>query len=201
MALRKIVVQGEECLTKVCRPVTEFNPHLHQLLDDMLETLEDANGAGLAAPQVGVLRRVCVVLDEEDQLIELVNPEIIYTEGEQTGLEGCLSVPGKWGIVTRPNRVRVRAQDRDDDWFEAEAEGLTARAFCHEIEHLDGHLFVEHTDHLMTEEELEEKYQEMAALYGMTVPQLREQVPPARLQHDLKLAKARAVVVDSALRK
>lgn len=102
MALRKIVVQGEECLTKVCRPVTEFNPHLHQLLDDMLETLEDANGAGLAAPQVGVLRRVCVVLDEEDQLIELVNPEIIYTEGEQTGLEGCLSVPGKYGVVTRP---------------------------------------------------------------------------------------------------
>lgn len=127
MALRKIVVQGEECLTKVCRPVTEFNPHLHQLLDDMLETLEDANGAGLAAPQVGVLRRVCVVLDEEDQLIELVNPEIIYTEGEQTGLEGCLSVPGKYGVVTRPEVVRVRAQDRDGQWFEVEDEGLTAR--------------------------------------------------------------------------
>ena len=157
MALRKIVVQGEECLTKVCRPVTEFNPHLHQLLDDMLETLEDANGAGLAAPQVGVLRRVCVVLDEDsEEYIELVNPEIVAQSGEQTGLEGCLSVPGKWGIVTRPNRVRVRAQDRDGDLFEAEAEGLTARAFCHEIEHLDGHLFVEHTDHLLTEEELEE---------------------------------------------
>ena len=156
MALRKIVVQGEECLTKVCRPVTEFNPHLHQLLDDMLETLEDANGAGLAAPQVGVLRRVCVVLDEDDQLIELVNPEIIRTEGEQTGLEGCLSVPGKYGVVTRPEVVRVRAQDRDGEWFEVEDEGLTARCFCHEIEHLDGHLFVEHTDHLLTEEELEE---------------------------------------------
>ena len=103
MALRKIVVQGEECLTKVCRPVTEFNPHLHQLLDDMLETLEDANGAGLAAPQVGVLRRVCVVLDEDsEEYIELVNPEIVAQSGEQTGLEGCLSVPGKWGIVTRP---------------------------------------------------------------------------------------------------
>ena len=127
------------------------------LLDDMLETLEDANGAGLAAPQVGVLRRVCVVLDEDsEEYIELVNPEIVAQSGEQTGLEGCLSVPGKWGIVTRPNRVRVRAQDRDGDWFEAEAEGLTARAFCHEIEHLDGHLFVEHIDHFLTDEELKE---------------------------------------------
>lgn len=157
MALRKIVVQGEECLTKVCRPVTEFNPHLHQLLDDMLETLEDANGAGLAAPQVGVLRRVCVVLDEDsEEYIELVNPEIVAQSGEQTGLEGCLSVPGKWGVVTRPNRVKVQAQDRNGVLFVREGEGLTARAFCHEIEHLDGHLFVEHTDHLMTEEELEE---------------------------------------------
>lgn len=165
MALRKIVVQGEECLTKVCRPVTEFNPHLHQLLDDMLETLEDANGAGLAAPQVGVLRRVCVVLDEDDQLIELVNPEIIRTEGEQTGLEGCLSVPGKYGVVTRPEVVRVRAQDRDGDWFEVEDEGLTARCFCHEIEHLDGHLFVEHTDRLMEGEELQKWLEEHADEY------------------------------------
>lgn len=157
MALRKIVVQGEECLTKVCRPVTEFNPHLHQLLDDMLETLEDANGAGLAAPQVGVLRRVCVVLDEDsEEYIELVNPEIVAQSGEQTGLEGCLSVPGKFGIVTRPYTVRVRAQDRDGAFFEVEDEALTARCFCHEIEHLDGHLFVERTDHLLTEEELEE---------------------------------------------
>ena len=105
--------------------------------------------------EVGVLRRVCVVLDEEDQLIELVNPEIIYTEGEQTGLEGCLSVPGKYGVVTRPEVVRVRAQDRDGQWFEVEDEGLTARCFCHEIEHLDGHLFVEHTDRLMEGEELQ----------------------------------------------
>ena len=142
MALRKIVVQGEECLTKVCRPVTEFNPHLHQLLDDMLETLEDANGAGLAAPQVGVLRRVCVVLDEDsEEYIELVNPEIVAQSGEQTGLEGCLSVPGKWGIVTRPDVVRVRAQDRYGDWFEVEGEGFTARAFCHELDHLDGILY------------------------------------------------------------
>jgi len=126
MALRKIVEQGDECLTKVCRPVTKFDRRLHDLLDDMAETLADANGAGLAAPQVGILRRVCLVLDEEaEEYLELINPEIIAQSGEQTGLEGCLSVPGKWGIVTRPNRVRVRAQDRDGDWFEAEAEGLT----------------------------------------------------------------------------
>ena len=108
------------------------------------------------AKQVGILRRVCVVQNEDDEVIELINPEIIYTEGEQTGLEGCLSVPGKYGIVTRPEVVRVRAQDRNGDFFEVEDSDLTARCFCHEIEHLDGHLFVEHTDHLMTEEELEE---------------------------------------------
>lgn len=156
MALRKIVLQGDECLTKVCRPVTDFNSRLHTLLDDMTETLLDSGGVGLAAPQVGILRRVCVVQNEDDEVIELINPEIIYTEGEQTGLEGCLSVPGKYGIVTRPEVVRVRAQDRNGDFFEVEDSDLTARCFCHEIEHLDGHLFVEHADHLMTEEELEE---------------------------------------------
>ena len=110
MALRKIVEQGDECLNKVCRPVTDFNRRLHILLDDMTETLADANGAGLAAPQVGVLRRVCVVMDEESgDYLELVNPVIVDQKGEQTGLEGCLSVPGKWGIVTRPAWVRVRA--------------------------------------------------------------------------------------------
>lgn len=155
MALRKIVEQGDECLTKVCRPVTEFNSRLHELLDDMVETLADANGAGLAAPQVGVLRRVCIVMDEDSgEYIELINPEIVAQSGEQTGLEGCLSVPGKWGIVTRPNVVRVRAQDRDGQWFEVEGEELTARAFCHEIEHLDGHLYTEHIDHFLSEEEL-----------------------------------------------
>ena len=155
MALRKIALEGEACLSKMCRPVTDFNSRLHTLLDDLADTLADSGGVGLAAPQVGVLRRVCVVLDEEDQLIELVNPEIIYTEGEQTGLEGCLSVPGKYGVVTRPEVVRGRAQDRDGQWFEGEDEGLTARCFCHEIEHLDGHLFVEHTDRLMEGEELQ----------------------------------------------
>ena len=155
MALRKIVEQGDECLTKVCRPVTEFNSRLHELLDDMVETLADANGAGLAAPQVGVLRRVCIVMDEDsEEYIELINPEIVAQSGEQTGLEGCLSVPGKWGIVTRPDHVRVRAQDRDGQWFEVEGEELTARAFCHEIEHLDGHLYTEHIDHFLSDEEL-----------------------------------------------
>lgn len=155
MALRKIVLQGDECLTKVCRPVTDFNSRLHTLLDDMTDTLLDSGGVGLAAPQVGILRRVCVVLNEDDEVIELVNPEIIFTDGEQTGLEGCLSVPGKYGVVTRPEVVRVRAQDRNGDFFEVEDSDLTARCFCHEIEHLDGHLFVEHTDRLLEGEELQ----------------------------------------------
>lgn len=157
MALRKIVEQGEECLTKVCRPVDAFNRRLHILLDDMAETLDAANGAGLAAPQVGVLRRVCLVLDEETEAyVELINPEIVSQSGEQTGLEGCLSVPGKWGIVTRPETVKVRAQDRNGTWFELQRTGLTARAFCHELEHLDGHMYTEHIDHFLSEEELEE---------------------------------------------
>ena len=176
MALRKIVEQGDECLTKVCRPVTEFNAHLHELLDDMTETLEDANGAGLAAPQVGVLRRACVVLDEgSGEFIELINPQIVAQSGEQTGLEGCLSVPGKWGIVTRPNVVRVRAQDRDGNWFEVEGEALTARAFCHEIEHLDGHLFVEHTDRLMEGEELQQWLADHADQYEIEDVEVEEE--------------------------
>ena len=154
MALRNIVKQGDECLQKVCRPVTEFNAHLHELLDDLAETLVDSGGVGLAAPQVGVLRRVCVVMNEDEEIIELVNPEIIAAEGEQTGLEGCLSVPGRYGIVTRPYLVRVRAQDRDGNFFEVEDEDLTARCFCHELEHLDGHLYTEHIDHFLSDEEL-----------------------------------------------
>ena len=158
MAIRKIVLQGDDILTKVCKPVTKFDQKLHELLDDMKETLEQANGAGLAAPQVGILRRAVVVLDDEDDFLELINPEIIATEGEQCGPEGCLSVPGKYGMVTRPYRVRVRAQDRNGDWFEAEGEELTARCFCHELEHLDGHLYTEHIDHFLSEEELNEYY-------------------------------------------
>ena len=156
MALRSIRIMGDRVLEKTCRPVEQVTPRIKELVEDMLETMYDAYGVGLAAPQVGVLRRVCVVMNEDEDIIELVNPEIIAAEGEQTGLEGCLSIPGKFGIVTRPYTVRVRAQDRDGNFFEVEDEELTARCFCHEIEHLDGHLFVEHTDHLMTEEELEE---------------------------------------------
>ena len=118
MAIRNIVKFGDEVLEKECRDVVKFDRRLHQLLDDMKETLADANGAGLAAPQVGVLRKLCVV-DVGEGPIELINPEIIATEGEQTGLEGCLSNPGEWGIVTRPQKVTVRAQDRNGDWFEA----------------------------------------------------------------------------------
>ena len=157
MALRKIALQGEECLTKVCRPVTEFNDRLHTLLDDMAETLEEAGGVGLAAPQVGILRRVCIVLNEDDEIIELINPEIVYTEGEETALEGCLSVPGKYGEVTRPYVVRVKAQDRDGQWFEVEDEGITARCFCHEIEHLQQWL-ADHADQYEIEDaEVEEE--------------------------------------------
>ena len=142
MALRKIVEMGEDCLNKVCRPVTEFNPHLHVLLDDMAETLADANGAGLAAPQVGILKRA-VVVDAGSGLIELVNPEIVSAEGEQSGPEGCLSVPGRSGIVVRPERVTVRAQNAHGEPIEVTGEGFLARAFCHEIDHLDGILYVD----------------------------------------------------------
>lgn len=159
MALRKIVVQGEDCLNKVCRPVTDFNRRLHALMDDLLDTLSEAGGAGLAAPQVGILRRACVVMDDDtEEFIELINPAIVDQSGEQTGPEGCLSVPGKWGLVTRPNYVRVRAQDRHGRWFEVEGEGLTARCFCHELEHLDGHLYTEHIDRFLTDEEVEEYF-------------------------------------------
>ena len=156
MALRRIIEIGDDCLTKVCRPVTDFGPRLHQLLDDMAETLETAQGAGLAAPQVGVLRRACLVLDEESEtFLELVNPEVLSQSGREERLEGCLSVPGKWGLVPRPTKVRIRAQDRDGNWFEMEGEGMLAQAFCHEIEHLDGHMYTEHIDRFLTDEEVQ----------------------------------------------
>ena len=155
MALRNIVTVGDSVLTKVSRPVTKFDRRLHQLLDDMTETLEDAGGVGLAAPQVGILRRVVVVDTGEDGILELVNPEIIAQSGEQTGLEGCLSVPGAYGIVTRPNEVTVRAQDRDGNWFEAEGEGLIARCFCHELAHLEGQLYTAVAERMLTKEELQ----------------------------------------------
>ena len=155
MALRKILTDGDTALHKMCRPVTSFDARLHTLLDDLKETLADANGAGLAAPQVGILRRVVIVVDAEDNMLELVNPEIVSQEGEQEGFEGCLSVPGRWGVVKRPYKVRVRAQDRNGNFFEAEGEEIVARCFCHEIEHLDGHLFTAQTDRIYTTEELD----------------------------------------------
>ncbi|MDD5903048.1 MAG: peptide deformylase [Oscillospiraceae bacterium] len=160
MALRNIVTKEEKILYKVCRPVVKFNDRLHQLLDDMADTLEKANGVGLAAPQVGVLRRAVLVLetnvgeDEEEFVIELINPEILETSGEQIGAEGCLSVPGEYGVVRRPSYVKVKAQDRFGEWFEYEGEGLTARCICHELEHLDGHLFLEKCKRMLTEEEI-----------------------------------------------
>ena len=161
MARRTILTKEEPALYKKCRPVTEFNPRLHQLLDDMADTLAQENGVGLAAPQVGVLRRAVIVLEtnvpegEEEYLIELVNPEIIESSGEQNGAEGCLSVPGEYGLVKRPMHVKVRAQDRNGNPFEVEGEGLTARCFCHEIDHLEGIVFTSKCERMLSEEELE----------------------------------------------
>ena len=153
MGLRKIMTVTEPCLHKVCRPVEKFDGKLHKLLDDMKETLLDANGVGLAAPQVGILRRV-VVVDTGEEMLELVNPELLETSGEQEGAEGCLSVPGKYGLVKRPMVAKVRAQDRDGNWFEVEGEELIARCFCHEIDHLDGIVYTEVMERFLTEEEL-----------------------------------------------
>lgn len=161
MAIRKIVTQGDPLLYKKCRPVTEFNRRLHELLDDMKDTLAEAQGIGLAGPQVGVLRRVIVIdMGEEQEMLELVNPEILEQSGEKSAPEGCLSVPGKWGMVSRPTFVRIRAQDRFGNWFESDGDDLIARCFCHEIEHLDGRLYVEHIDHFLSEEELEAYYEQ-----------------------------------------
>ena len=161
MAIREIIKRGDPVLTKKCHPVTRFDEKLAALLDDMKETLDNAHGVGLAAPQVGILRRVVVVSDPEGNMLELVNPEIIDQKGEETALEGCLSVPGLWGYVTRPTWAKVRAQDRSGEWFEAEGEGMSARCFCHELAHLDGHLYTELTDRLYTNEELDEMEQEV----------------------------------------
>ncbi len=158
MALLNIVKEGDGVLRKVCRPVTEITPRILRLLDDMLETLHDADGVGLAAPQVGVLRRICLVEVEEGVVYELINPEIIAREGEQEEIEGCLSIPGKWGITDRPEKVTVRAMNRRGEIYEATGEGLLARAFCHEIDHLDGILFRDRAVHMLTDEEVEERF-------------------------------------------
>ena len=153
MGLRKILTVKEPSLHKMCRPVEKFDGKLHKLLDDMKETLLDAGGVGLAAPQVGILRRV-VVVDTGEEILELVNPELLETSGEQVGAEGCLSVPGKYGLVKRPYYAKVRAQDRHGEWFECEGEELIARCFCHEIDHLDGIVYTEVMERYLTEEEL-----------------------------------------------
>ena len=153
MGLRKILTDKDPALHKVCRPVEKFDGRLHKLLDDMKETLIDANGVGLAAPQVGILRRV-VLVDTGDEVLELINPSLLETSGEQVGAEGCLSVPGKYGIVKRPNYAKVRAYDRDGNEFEVEGEELMARCFCHELDHLDGIVYTEIMERYLTEEEM-----------------------------------------------
>ena len=148
MAKLKIVKIGDETLRKVCRPVDEITPRITRLLDDMVETMRDADGVGLAAPQVGVLRRIVVVETEPGNVIELINPKIIARAGEQVGYEGCLSVPGKCGTVKRPMHVTVRALNRHGEEFEISGSEFLARAFCHELDHLDGKLYVDLADEL-----------------------------------------------------
>lgn len=166
MALRNIVQNGDPILKKVCRPVTDFNEKLGTLLTDMGETMLAANGLGLAGPQVGIMRRCFVVLDqfidedgnEDQEIIEFVNPEIISQEGEATIFEGCLSFPGRNGLITRPRKIVARAQDRNGEWFEIEAEGMLARAICHENDHLDGKTVLDNATVFyedLTKEELE----------------------------------------------
>ena len=153
MGLRKILTDAEPALHKVCKPVINFDWRLHMLLKDMKETLIESGGVGLAAPQVGILRRV-VLVDTGEEILELVNPTLVETDGEQEGPEGCLSIPGKYGLVKRPYYAKVRAQDRDGNWYEAEGEELIARCFCHELDHLDGIVYTQVMERFLTEEEL-----------------------------------------------
>ena len=154
MGLRKILTVEESALHKVCRPVNNFDERLHILLEDMRQTLVESGGVGLAAPQVGILRRV-VLVDTGEEILELVNPTLVETDGEQEGPEGCLSIPGKYGLVKRPYYAKVRAQDREGNWYEAEGEELIARCFCHELDHLDGIVYTQVMERYLTEEELE----------------------------------------------
>ncbi len=153
MALRKILNDKDPALHKVCKPVESFDSKLHRLLDDMRETLIESGGVGLAAPQVGILRRV-VLVDNGEEILELINPTLVETDGLQEGPEGCLSVSGKYGLVKRPYYAKVRAQDRYGNWFESDGEELTARCFCHELDHLDGILYTQVMERLLTEDEL-----------------------------------------------
>ena len=158
MAIRNIREDGDEILRKISKPVTVFDRKLWELLDDMADTMAEANGAGLAAVQVGVLRRAFVV-DVGDGLMEFVNPQILEASGEQTGVEGCLSFPGQWGMVTRPNHIKSKAQGRHGSWCEAEGEGLCARAMIHEAEHLDGKVFTDTGCRMLSEDEAEKLFQ------------------------------------------
>ncbi|MGN0696899.1 MAG: peptide deformylase [Oscillospiraceae bacterium] len=155
MAIRNIVKKGDEVLRKKCRPVTKFDDRLFQLLDDMKDTLVKADGCGLAAPQVGVLRRI-VIIDVGDGPIELINPEITKMSGKQREVEGCLSCPNEWGYVKRPMKVTVRAQDRNGDIVEYTGKELFARAVCHELDHLEGRLFVDIADEMVDPSEIED---------------------------------------------
>ena len=157
MSLRKILTQGDPTLAKACRPVEKFDRRLWDLLDDMGETLAHYNGVGLAAVQVGILRRAFIVsLEEGEQPVEFINPQLLEQSGSQEVIEGCLSYPGQWGMITRPDRVKLRAQDRQGEWFEMEGEGLMAQAMLHEYGHLDGHAFKDDpTFTPLTEEEVE----------------------------------------------
>lgn len=158
MAIRKIREIGDGTLAKVCKEVTEMTPRIEQHIDDMLDTMYEANGVGLAASQVGILKRIVVIDTTGDEPYVMINPRLLETSGEQTGYEACLSVPGKTGVVTRPNYVKVRALDRDMKPFELEATELLARAICHEVEHLDGHLYVERVEgDLKNVEDVEEE--------------------------------------------
>ena len=154
MAIRNIVKVGDPILAKKSRQVEKFDERLWQLLDDMRQTMEQANGVGLAAVQVGILRRAVIVDVGDGKPLELINPEIVETSGEQEGQEGCLSLPGEWGVVRRPEFVRVRAQNRKGQWCMYKGEGLKARCFCHEIDHLDGIVFTDRAKRMLTDEEL-----------------------------------------------
>lgn len=156
MAIRNIVKDGDPILEKECRIVEKFDKKLGTLLDDMYETMVDANGVGLAAPQVGIMRQLCIIeVDPDEGVIELINPTIIKSDGTQLGSEGCLSYPGEYALVERPMYVTVRAQDRNGEWFEKDAEGLCARAFCHEIDHLHGIIYKTRAIRMLSDEELE----------------------------------------------
>ena len=160
MAILNIVKQGDPTLRKNCRVVTEITPRILNLLDDMVETMRDANGVGLAAPQVGILRRIVVVECTPGEVYEMINPTIVEMDGSQVGTEGCLSLPGKVGIVERPERVTVEATDRHGNRYSVTGEGLLARCFCHELDHLDGVLYCDVADRMLTNDEIRELYSE-----------------------------------------